>query len=217
MLKDKNQLCSYCKEREGKYYFKTAEKWCCESTYHKCPAIRKKTSISVKNRHPEHQKLKQDLKEGKLKCYICGETANYLVHINHPCCSNGSRKCPGYSKYLSDKHNKYYETNNNYYKGKKRPNHSKALLRKNKFGSLGGYNFWHIKARERHYTGVCCICGKTKEEEIKDIGRDLHMHCVNTNFTDLSESNWMVVDNACHRYLHSKKFIKEHKKYLNRK
>lgn len=196
-------ICNYCNVREGKYYFKTSNTWCCEKHFNACPSYKEKNRKRNLVNSP-HKQLRKDLKDGKLKCYICGFTARYLVTGNRPCCKSSARRCSGHYDYISGFKKEYYKDNRSHFYGKKRPNHSKKLMKVNEFGKLGQSGWWHKKVHELYHTGVCEICGKTDQEQIDDFGRGLTMHCHTEDYTNMDKDNWTEVCVVCHRKIHSK-------------
>jgi len=180
---------------------------CTDKTWHACPAHRKRMKKSALNRAPLFE-LRKNIAAGKAVCYICGFKARYLVKKGRACCKPNAMKCSGYNKYMGDIHKESYRSGGRIpiYEGKKRPNHSKRLLKLNKFGKLGGYNFYHQKARDLYYTGLCSMCGKNKKEEMEYWNKDLTMHCKSGDWTDLSKDNWETICYVHHRHVHSKKF-----------
>lgn len=166
---------------------------CCSIVVYECPEYSKSL---------EGHKLKKQLNAGKAKCYICDEPSKYIVSGYRPCCSQSAHKCPGYNEYAGKFHDKYYKNNKNYYHKKKRPLHSKALLKENEFGTLGGYGYYHAKAHGLFGKDNCTVCGKSNKEELEYCNKGLIMHCRNENFTDLSEENWRCVCSKCHKLTH---------------
>lgn len=205
MSKQKN-LCHYGCGRPAIKQLQNGFWICTDKTWHACPAHSKRMRKSSLNRSPLFE-LRKNISAGKAVCYICGYKAKFLAKNGKACCKDNAMDCSGYSEYIGRIHQEVYDKGRScIYKGKKRPNHSKRLLRLNKFGKLGGYNFWHQKARDLYYTGLCSMCGKNKKEEKLYWGKDLTMHCKNGNWTDLSKDNWENVCHIHHRYLHSKAF-----------
>jgi len=64
-------LCDYGCGQEGKYYFKTVNKWCCNKAYAKCPAIRKKNSIGAKKAYINNARINPSIY--KIKCIYCNK------------------------------------------------------------------------------------------------------------------------------------------------
>ena len=55
------KICEYGCEQEGKYYFKTVDKWCCSENHAQCLEVRKKIGRKLKNSNPWNK--------GKNDCY----------------------------------------------------------------------------------------------------------------------------------------------------
>lgn len=205
----RKRICHYGCGEIGTYKFDNGF-WCCSPKFQLCPASRarqRKSRLDASRITP----IRNDLKEGKLKCYICGKPAKYLNARSWPLCEKTANLCPEYGNYMSKVHLKRYETSNNYFKGRKRPGHSKALLTENEFGSEGQSVYWHIKARELYHKGICTVCGKLEAEELEESGKGLHMHCHNENYTDLSKDNWKEMCHKCHARFHKNLRRKETK------
>jgi hypothetical protein len=85
----------------------------------------------------------------------------------------------------------------NYYKDKKRPDHSRKLLKNN--DGKGGYSYYHGLARKIHYTGYCEHCGIKPSDPNYKYKIDLDMHCVSKDYTNMSKNNWVTVCKHCHK------------------
>jgi len=202
------QLCAYGCGQEAVKQLDNG-KWICSEKWQQCPEIRKRKSQIKLKKSPYYQ-LRKNVRQNKAKCYICGNKAKYfLKSVKKPCCKKLAYECSGYSEYIGDRMIEEYangiRTPNWEGKGT-RPNHAKKLLKLNKFGTLGGTNVWHKKARELFHTGHCEICGKTEKEQLKEMNKGLHMHCLDENYTNLNPNNWKTLCHTHHRWIHSKDY-----------
>jgi hypothetical protein len=204
---ENNELCELCKYNCGKigiYKLKTDPGWCCSKHHTQCPEHRAKMRKMALDRSPFFQ-IRENINQGKLRCYICGKIALFLVNNKKPCCKENAMKCSGYSEYVGDIIKAQWND------GRKqpwegpgsRPKHSKTLLQQNEYGTLGLSGWWHKRARDLFHTGICEMCGKTEEEELRYMGKGLHMHCSDENYTNLKKNNWTVLCHADHMKIHS--------------
>lgn len=112
-------FCTYC-GREGKYYFSTADKWCCESHYNKCPVNAEKLRglNSEKNKTAHKNMMKNLARKGKRRCKYCNEIAKYWISRTNGkdifCCGEKAKDCPGYKKWFSEMKKKSYRDNELY-------------------------------------------------------------------------------------------------------
>ena len=65
MLKITDQICYYGCGQKATHYFKTADKWCCENNFHKCPERRKQKSIFMKKKMIEYYENNNNYYKGK--------------------------------------------------------------------------------------------------------------------------------------------------------
>jgi len=89
-------LCDYCNVREAVHKFKNG-RWCCEEDVHRCPGFKERLSKKLAEKYKDSKigKLRQDLKDGKLKCKYCGRRARFLLNnTTMPCCQPKARLCP---------------------------------------------------------------------------------------------------------------------------
>lgn len=90
--------CDYGCGNVAYFYFKSADKWCCNSNFRKCEGHRAEMSrkAQLRNYDSPLNKLRRSLKAGKEKCVVCGRTAKYLIANHIPCCTKYKKDCPEY-------------------------------------------------------------------------------------------------------------------------
>ena len=85
-------ICDYGCGREGRYYFKSVNKWCCSKSQNSCPANSKKRTKTQKgNKKPLPIKIETI---SMLCSYGCGNVAKYKYKNGKYCCSISRNKCP---------------------------------------------------------------------------------------------------------------------------
>lgn len=91
--------CFYC-GGSAVHFFKTANRWCCESNTNRCPAIREKKRKSSLNKYKDSPrgKVRRSIEDGTAKCVYCGDTAHFMIFENKPCCTETAYDCPNHSK-----------------------------------------------------------------------------------------------------------------------
>ena len=196
--------CKYGCGQEGTYKQKDGT-YSCSEHWTQCPVGKKRMKIITRKRHPEMRQLEQDLEDGKLKCYICGEVANFLLvgSSHNPCCCDKASKCLGYHRHIGDIQIESYKHRHNHYYGKKRPEHTFCLLRANELGSYGGYCYHHKAISKLLKKENCELCGISNEECIDKYNRSLEMHNIDRDYTNYEEDNWMTLCRGCHMNLHA--------------
>jgi len=115
-LKLETHKCDYGCGGNGIFYYKTANKWCCSSTFFKCQGHKDKMSKEATKRNyntkfnKERREAKRALEAGELKCKYCGKDANYLLVGNKPCCVEKAMSCPDFGNMQRDHMLEYYKT-----------------------------------------------------------------------------------------------------------
>ena len=84
-------LCDYGCGSEGKYYFKSVDKWCCSKSVNSCPVISKKRTKTQKGKS---KPLSIKIENTSILCsYGCGNVAKYKYKNGKYCCSSSRNKC----------------------------------------------------------------------------------------------------------------------------
>lgn len=109
----KKHKCSYGCGDEGIYYFPTAKKYSCSKNFRSCPGYSKRMSINRLAASPL-KPLRDDIANGKVKCFYCDNVAKYLVTGNKPCCKSRAFDCKGLSEITSEKRKQMYKDNPDY-------------------------------------------------------------------------------------------------------
>lgn len=115
-------LCEYGCGKEAKYYFKTADKWCCSEFHTKCPYQRKKYKESSKGREPWNKGKTNIFSEESLKIISLSSIKNNT------------------GKHLSEK------TKNKISIGNKKPKQSEKFKEEQRQRMLNGQSLKMIKA-----------------------------------------------------------------------
>lgn len=104
--------CCYC-GGPAVHYFKTADRWCCDNSIQRCPAIREKKRLKAYERYKNSKLgiLKETILNGTAKCVYCGDTAYFIVSTYKPCCKNKAYLCPDHSKTIGLLMKQKYEEN----------------------------------------------------------------------------------------------------------
>ena len=105
--------CYYC-GGDANHYFKSANKWCCEYNFNRCPAIREKKRLTSIERYKNISKIgkaRASLVDGTAKCFCCGETAYYLISENRTCCEETAYLCPKHKEVVGAIMKQKYEDN----------------------------------------------------------------------------------------------------------
>ena len=85
------KLCEYGCGQEAKFYFKTSDKWCCNSHFMKCPEQIKIISLKYKGTH----KLIKFENLNHIICdFGCGQEAKFISKYGKFCCSESRNSCP---------------------------------------------------------------------------------------------------------------------------
>ena len=86
------KLCSYGCGKEGTYYFKSVDKWCCSKHHSKCSEINK---LSHKKKSQEKERFKSiEIITTKNCDYGCGLIAKYQFKNKKLCCGKHKSNCP---------------------------------------------------------------------------------------------------------------------------
>lgn len=188
-------LCDYGCGKEASYYFKSVNKWCCESSTNKCPEIRRKNSDSnsgkKRPRSKEHQKKISLANTGKKRSNeVCKKISIVLIgHItteetkskiskgnkeylkNHPCSMTGRHHTEESKKKISIKNT-----------GQKTSNELREIRRKNATGRKHTQKFIE-DLRQRclngHSLKMIKAIKKISNEEIKlrNMVKELYQNC----------------------------------------
>ena len=161
------KLCDYGCGLEAKFYFKSTNKWCCESNTHRCPEQKKQRKKS------KYISEKITNLNTKILCdYGCGQIALYKIGDRKFCCSKSINQCP-------DKRKRNSETSKGqvpWCKGKKGI-HSKEGLERIRAGSKNKIisEETHIKMSEsqtlRNKKYVNPMTGRKQKEDSKELMR----------------------------------------------
>lgn len=99
-----NNKCDYGCGKPAKYYFKTADVYCCESNFRKCSHQKELTKIQalMRNAGSKRQVALGRIERGELNCVYCGNTAKHMISGYRGCCEKYAKQCSGYSKFIGD-------------------------------------------------------------------------------------------------------------------
>lgn len=86
-------LCEYGCGNEAKYKFGN-DKWCCSTSYNKCPINKKNNSDKNKHKHKPRTTSFEEIHNSDLLCdYGCGKIAKYRLFNKKLCCEKNYSRC----------------------------------------------------------------------------------------------------------------------------